>query len=285
VGALMPAFETPRPITASLDVVVGDVRISASERRDTVVDVRPTDPANDEDVRAAERTRVEHADDRLHIRTPKLRSWLPRTHGGSVDVTIELPAGSRVRGGGQLADFHCDGPLGDCDITTGLGRVRLDGAAALTVRSGAGDISVERVTGHADITTGSGDVRVRELAGSGAIKNSNGDTWVGTAVGDLRVKAANGDVAVDVAHASVVAKTANGDLRLGEAVRGTVVLETQIGDVGIGLREGTHAWLDVRASAGKVRNALEAAAAPEGSGDTVEVRARTTLGEIAIGRP
>ena len=58
------------------------------------------------------------------------------------------------------------------------------------------------------------------------IKNSNGDTWIGEAGGDLRLNAANGDIAVDVAHAGVVAKTANGDVRLGEVVRGSVVLET-----------------------------------------------------------
>ncbi len=280
----MPTFETPTPITASVDVVIGDVRIIASERRDTVVEVLPSDPANDEDVRAADRTRVEQAGERLLVRAPKLRSWLPGMRGGSVDVTVELPAGSHLRASGQLADFHVDGPLGNTEIAAGLGRIRIDSAAALTLRSGAGDIAVERVSAHAEITAGSGEVRVRELEGTAAIKNANGDTWVGSAGGDLRVKAANGSVAVDVAHASVVAKTANGGLRLGEAVRGMVVLETHVGDVEVGIREGTDAWLDVSASAGKVRNALESVAAPR-STETVEVRARTTLGEIVIGRP
>ena len=69
-------------------------------------------------------------------------------------------------------------------------------------------------------------MRVRELDASAVIKNSNGDTWVGVAGGDLRVSAANGNIAVDLAHAGVVAKSANGDVRLGEVVRGSVVLET-----------------------------------------------------------
>ena len=125
--------------------------------------------------------------------------------------------------------------------------MRIDSAAALTLRSGAGDITVEHVTGHAEITTGSGEVRVRRLDGTAVIKNSNGDTWVGAAGGDLRVKAANGNVAIDLAQASVVAKTANGGLRVGEAVRDSVVLETHVGDVEIGIREGTDAWLDVSA--------------------------------------
>jgi DUF4097 and DUF4098 domain-containing protein YvlB len=117
------------------------------------------------------------------------------------------------------------------------------------------------------------------------IKNSNGDTWVGTAAGDLRLNAANGSIAVDLAQASVGAKSANGDVRLGEVVRGSVVLETKIGDLEVGIREGTAAWLDVNSQFGRVHNALEAADGPQTSAETVEVRARTSVGEVVIRRP
>ena len=82
-----------------------------------------------------------------------------------------------------------------------------------------------------------------------------------------------------------MAKSANGDVRLGEAVRGSVVLETKLGDLEVGIPEGTAAWLDVRATAGRVHNALEAADAPEATAETVEVRARTAVGDILIKRP
>ena len=281
----MPTFDTPEPITATITVPVGDVRISAGDRSTTVVDVQPSDASNDEDVKAAELTRVEYANEQLLVKAHKTRSWLSRSAGGSVDVTIELPAGSEVRGAGQLTDFRFDGRLGDTRIKTGLGAIQVDRAESVTLKSGIGDIGVDHATGHAEITAGSGDVRVRELAGSAVIKNSNGDTWVGMAGGDARINAANGSIAVDVAHASVVAKSSNGDVRLGEVVRGSVVLETRIGDLEVGIREGTAAWLDVSAKAGKVHNALEAADGPDPSAETVEVRARTSLGEIVIGRP
>jgi hypothetical protein len=281
----MPTFDTPGPITATIDVVVGAVRISAADRDATVIEVRPTDSSNVEDVKAAEQTRAEYANEHLLVRTPRLRSWLPRSRGGSVDVTIQLPAGSEVRATGQLTDFDCDGPLGECRIKAGIGQIRIGQAAALSLKTGIGDISVDRATGHAEVTTGSGDVRVRELDASAVIKNSNGDTWVGTAGGDLRVKAANGSIAVDLARATVGAKSANGDVRVGEAVRDSVVLETHLGDVEIGIRDGTAAWLDVRAAAGKVLNALESADAPERSAETVQVRARTSVGNVVIRRP
>jgi hypothetical protein len=281
----MPTFDTRQPITATIYVLVGDVRISSGDHSATVVDVRPSNASSDEDVKAAELTRVEYAGEQLVVKAPKPRSWLSRSGAASIDVTIELPAGSQVHAFGQAADFRCDGRLGDCQIKTGLGHIRLDCADTLSLKSAIGDISVQRATGHAEVAVGSGDVRLGELDSSAVIKSSNGDTWVGVARGDVRLSAANGSIAVDVAHASVVAKVANGDVRLGEVVRGSVVLVAQLGDLEVGIREGTAAWLDVRATAGKVHNALDAAEAPEPSAETVEVRARTAVGEIAIRRP
>jgi Putative adhesin len=284
-NASMSTFDTPEPISATIDLGLGDLRVTAGDRGDTVVDVRPSDPSNDEDVKAAEQTRVEYAGGQLLIKAPKLRQWVSRSGGGSLDVTLELPAGSSLHGVLASADCQADGRLGECRIKTGLGRIRLDEAGTVSLKSGAGDISIERATGNAEITAGSGDVRLGELDAPAVVKNSNGDTWIGEAGGDLRVKAANGSIAVDRAQASVVAKSANGDVRLSDVVRGSVVLETAIGDLEIGVREGTAAWLDISARAGKVINTLEAAGAPEPSTETVEVRARTTVGTITIRRP
>jgi len=280
----MPTYETPQPITATVELAMGDVRIIAGDRDATLVEVQPSDASNEEDVKVAELTRVEYASEQLLVKAPKLRSWLSK-RGGSIDVTIELPAGSHVHGTMGLGDFHCDGELGDCRIKTGLGRIRLDRADKLNLRSATGDITVERATGRAEVTAGSGDVRLGELGAAAVIKNSNGDTWVGVAGGDLRLNTANGSIAVDLAQANVGAKSANGDVRLGEVVRGSVVLETKIGDLEVGIREGTAAWLDVNSRFGHVHNALDAAEAPAKSDETVEVRARTSVGEVVIRRP
>ena len=280
----MPTYETPQPITATVELAMGDVRIIAGDRDATLVEVQPSDASNEEDVKVAELTRVEYADARLLVKAPKLRSWLSK-RGGSIDVTIELPAGSHVHGSLGLGDFHCDGELGDCRIKTGLGRIRLDRADKLNLRSATGDITVEHATGRAEVTAGSGDVRLGELGAAAVIKNSNGDTWVGVAGGDLRLNTANGSIAVDLAQASVGAKSAHGDVRVGEVVRGAVVIETKVGDLEVGIREGTAAWLDVSSRFGHVHNALDAAEAPAKSDETVEVRARTSVGEVVIRRP
>jgi hypothetical protein len=39
----MPTFDTPEPIAVTIELVVSYVRITASDRTDTVVEVRPSD--------------------------------------------------------------------------------------------------------------------------------------------------------------------------------------------------------------------------------------------------
>ena len=73
----MPTFDTPEPITATIDLAIGDVRISAGDRATTVVDVQPSDPSSEDDRKVAEQTRVEYANGQLLVKTPKLRPWLP----------------------------------------------------------------------------------------------------------------------------------------------------------------------------------------------------------------
>jgi DUF4097 and DUF4098 domain-containing protein YvlB len=280
----MPTYDTPRPISVEIDIPVGDVRIVGAERTDTVVEVRPRDEADEHDVRAAEQTTVSFADERLTVKGPRGRAFRGWMRNGSVDVTIELPAGSHVEGTIGVGAFTCDGRLGDCRLRTGVGDVRVGHAGAVELKTGTGDVQVDLATGHAQIAGGSGDVRLRELDHSGVVKSATGDIWVGRVAGDLRVSVASGSISVDRAETNAVAKTATGDVRVGEVVRGSVVLETHAGDLDIGISEGTAAWLDVRSLTGRVQNSLDAAAAPEPSAPTVEVRARTTAGDIAIRR-
>ena len=86
----MPTFATPEPITVSIWVPAGDIRITATERTDTVVDVQPGDVGRDEDVRAAEQTRVDFTDGHLSVRAPKPRNWGLFGRTASVDIGIVL---------------------------------------------------------------------------------------------------------------------------------------------------------------------------------------------------
>ena len=279
----MPTFDTPVPVTVDLDLPVGDIRIIAGDRTDTSVDVRPTDPAKKGDVTAAEQTRVEFTDGRLLIKAPK--GWRQLRGGGdSIDVEIGLPSGSHIRGQAGVAALHSRGRLGECRYRNGMGEIQLDEAGSVQLKSGAGDITVERVNGHAEITTGTGTLRLGRIDGTAAVKNSNGDTSIRDVTGDVRVSAANGSIAIDQAHGTVAAKTAMGDIRVGEAVRGSVVAESGYGKVEVGVREGVAAWLDLNTRFGNLDNDLADGRRPEPGEDAVEVRARTGFGDITIRR-
>jgi|RhiMetdeSRZDD1v2_1073273.scaffolds.fasta_scaffold325332_1 DUF4097 and DUF4098 domain-containing protein YvlB len=281
----MPVFDTPEPISVTVELGVGDLRVVAGDRADTVVEVRPSDPAKKDDVTAAEQTRVEYAGGRLLIKTPKSwRHYTPRGGGESVDVLVELPAGSQLRGETGVVALHGQGRLGECHYKTGLGDIQLDQAAAVRLRTGMGDVAVERAAGDAEVTTGSGSIRVDRIDGAAVVKNSNGDTWLGQVAGDLRVNAANGRISVDRAGDAVAAKSANGDVRLGEVAHGAVVAQTAMGNVEIGVRDGVAAWLDLHTRYGNVRNDLDAGGRPGQGEDAVEVRARTSVGNITIHR-
>jgi hypothetical protein len=281
----MPTFDTPEPISVTVELGVGDIRIVASDRTDTRVEVRPSDGAKKSDVTAAEQTRVEYADGRLLIKAPKgWRQYTFRGGGESIDVQVDLPAGSHVRGEAGVAALRCSGRLGECRYRTGVGDIQLDRAGPVQLKTGAGDISVDQAVGDAELITGSGAVQIDSISGTAVVKNSNGDTWIGEVTGDLAVNAANGKISIDQAHATVAAKTANGDVRLGEVARGAVLAQTGMGKVEIGILDGVAAWLDLDTRFGKVRNNLDAAERPEPGEDSVEVRARTAFGDITIHR-
>jgi hypothetical protein len=280
----MPTFDTPQPISATIEPVVGNVRIIASDRTDTVVDVRPTDPSDASDVQAAEETRVDYSAGTLTVKAPKMRPFDFSNKTRSIDVTVELPAGSRVHGNTGVGDLHGTGLLGSCRYKSGAGHVHLESTGELNLTTGAGDIVVEKVGGKAEITTGSGRVSVDEVDGGAEVKNSNGDTTIGTVTGSVRVRSANGDITVAQAADTLDAKTANGSVRAQEVVRGSVVLETAMGNIEIGIREGSAAWLDVKTKFGKVHNTMDATDAPGAAADTVEVRANTSFGDISVHR-
>ena len=282
----MPRFDIPTPVALTVELIVADLRVIAGDRRDAVVDVRPHEPSRPEDVRAADETTVELTAGTLVVRTPKSwRHWTPfGGNGGTVDVTIEVPAGSRLHADLSLGSVRAEGRLGDCRIKTAMGDISVAEAGELTLKTSHGHITVDHGTGFADIHTGSGRIRVGMIDGPLVVRDGNGDVRVDEVTGDLRAKSSNGDIEVARASRSVSARTAAGDIRIVEVARGAVVLRTAAGEVDVGVREGTAAWLDVGSSHGSVRNGLYTVEGPGDSTDTVELRANTGLGDITIRR-
>ncbi|MFI5845746.1 DUF4097 family beta strand repeat-containing protein [Catenuloplanes sp. NPDC051500] len=279
----MPVFQTPESIDVIVELSVGDVRLAASDRTDTVVEVRPSDENNASDVEAAGQIRVDYANGTLRVIAPK-RTFDFSRKSRSVQVTIELPNDSRVTGKVDAGDYHSAGRLGQCRIKVSAGNVRVERTGALHLDLSAGHITADAIAGDADLHTGSGRIRLGTVGGTAVIKNSNGDTTIDSIAGELRVRSANGEIRVERAGADVDVKTSNGAIRLGEVGGGAITLASGMGDLDVGIAEGAAAWLEVNTGFGNVRNELTNASGPADTDRTVEIRGRTAFGDIIIHR-
>jgi DUF4097 and DUF4098 domain-containing protein YvlB len=178
----MQTFDTPTPITAILNIPAGRVRFAAADRADTTVEVRPADAAKGRDVQLAERTTVGYGDGVLRIEASAKHQILGSS--GSIEVTVQLPAGSRVEAKAASADVRGVGRLGDVDLQGAHGAIELDEAASVRLTTAAGDVSVGRLGGPADITTAKGDIRIAEaVRGTVVLRTQAGDVSVGAAHG------------------------------------------------------------------------------------------------------
>ncbi|GAA2436795.1 DUF4097 family beta strand repeat-containing protein [Actinomadura vinacea] len=215
----MHKFDTPAPIAAVLDIPAGRVQFLAADRADTTVEVLPANASKGRDVKAAEQTTVDYADGVLRIQTPAKNQHLGPS--GSIEVTVKLPAGSRIEAKAASAEFRAVGRLGDVAFEGAYHQIKVDEAAGLRLTATDGDIEVGRLGGPAEIST------------------------------------------------------QRGDIRIAEAVRGTVVLRTQSGDISVHAAAGVSASMDAGTAHGRISNALK----NDGTAE-LDIHATTAHGDI-----
>ncbi|MEU9304450.1 DUF4097 family beta strand repeat-containing protein [Streptomyces sp. NPDC048269] len=218
----MQKFDTAAPISAVLDIPAGRIQLIAADRADTTVDVRPADASKSRDVKAAEQIEVAYRDGVLRIEAPAAKNRL-LGNSGAIEVTVRLPAGSRIEAKAASAEFRGVGRLGDIAFEGAQGAVKVDEAASARLTLLAGDVSVGRLGGPAEISTHKGDIRIAE------------------------------------------------------AVRGTLTLRTQAGDVSVGAAHGVSASLDAGTDYGRIHNTLQNTGGTAG----LNIHATTAYGNIA----
>jgi DUF4097 and DUF4098 domain-containing protein YvlB len=272
----MPIFDTPTPTAVSINLQVGMIEIIATDRTDTIVTVVPTNPNRAADQKAANDTAVT-------VIGPKPRFTLIGP-SESVDVTVELPSGSRLTAEITVGNLRGTGRLGSTRIKNSTGAVDLDRTGDLWLRLSHGSATVGSIDGSAEIAADHGQIRVDEISGDATIKSSHGNITVGTSGGDLDTKLSYGDLEVATAHGSVTSKSAYGTIRLGEISAGSIAVDTGFGQIAIGIKPDVAAWLDLSSRSGHVRNHLDDSMAPTESESSVAVRARTQFGDITIQR-
>jgi Putative adhesin len=281
----MPTYKTPTPIDLAINVQVGRIEVVARDRTETVVTVSPSSSTRAIDRRGVEQTKVTFDGERLSIVGPKPRiSWIGSGPYESVDITVELPTGSRLAAEIAVGGVRTVGRLGATRIKNSTGAVEVDATGDLWVRAGHGGTTVGTVDGGIDITASYGQIRIGSVSGDALLKSSYGGIQIGESGGDLEAKLSYGDLEITKALASVTAKTAFGGIELGEVSSGSIQVESGYGLVTIGVRPGVPAWLDLSSKDGHVRNELVGESAPVASEQTVAVRVRTQGGDVTIQR-
>ena len=179
----MQKFDTPAPVTAVLDIPAGRIQFIAADRADTTVEILPANASKSRDVKAAEQTTVEYGDGVLRITgSPAKNSVLGSS--GFVEVTVQLPAGSHIEAKTASADFRGVGRLGDITLESAQGTVKLDETKGARLTLQAGDISVGRLGGPAEIRTQKGDIHVTEaVRGTVVLRTESGAISIGAARG------------------------------------------------------------------------------------------------------
>jgi hypothetical protein len=282
-------FPTPGPVVLDAELAWARLEVLASDREDTVVTVTPHRPDRSGDVRLAADATVELADGVIRIRTS--RSWRFNPLGASkdsVDVLVELPEGSELRGRLAAGNLVTRGALGAVAFRTSAGDLRVDEAGPLELQSSAGAVTVGRATGTVALTASAGAVRVREIAGDATVKCNNGSTTIGEITGTLAVRSAHADVTVENARGDVEIKGSYGATVIERIDRGQVRVESGYGSIEVGVPAGVAAWLDLGSKSGLVRSELEPSSAPSGDDadvPTVEIHAQTGWGDVTVRRP
>jgi DUF4097 and DUF4098 domain-containing protein YvlB len=256
-------FDTPRPVDLRLRCSSGTITITAADTPTSTVEVSALD---DEARDLAENTAVKYDPDRdrLSVETPdrKISFSLKRRR---LRITVTVPTGS------TLHSRTASGPL------TATGRY-----ASIVAHTASGEIRLDTVDGDVEVHCASGDVTV----GSGRavrVHSASGKIRIEHASGEVDAHCASGLIRVGVAEAGVSAKTASGDITVEDARGGIVALNAASGDLRIGVPSGVTAHLDVHSLSGRVRSDLPIDEdAPTDGGPMVEVRARSTSGNIQI---
>jgi DUF4097 and DUF4098 domain-containing protein YvlB len=176
-------FDTPGPITAVLDIPAGHIRLIAADRTDTTVEVLPANPGKSRDTKAAEQTSVTYDNGILRIQaSPATNQFFGPS--GSLEVTVQLPAGSHIEAKTASTELRGVGRLGDTTIDSAHGTVKLDETTRTRLTLQAGDVTIGRLNGPADITTQKGDLTITEAVhGTVTLRTEHGDITIGTARG------------------------------------------------------------------------------------------------------
>jgi DUF4097 and DUF4098 domain-containing protein YvlB len=265
---MQKTFDVAGPIKVEIELAAGDIEIDPTLEGRAEVELN----AHDEDSqRLVDAARVELANGRLLVDVPQKRSGLSFAivfgHSG-ISCRVRCPEGSDVTTRTKSADVRVRGSIG-----------------SLSAATASGDVRADHVRGEANLKSASGDFEVARADGSVSAQTASGDVDLGAVRGKVVANTASGDVRIGEAYDDVDVNTVSGDQQHGAVMRGRMTAQAVSGDIVIGVRRGSKAYLDCSTVSGDTASELDSIdAAPADEGALVEIRAKTVSGDIRITR-
>ncbi|MFD5254816.1 DUF4097 family beta strand repeat-containing protein [Streptomyces bobili] len=179
----MQKFATTAPISAILDIPAGRIQFIAADRADTTVEILPADPSRSRDTKTAEQATVAYADGVLRVTASAPGNRLTGP-SGAVEVTVQLPTGSRVEAKAASAELRGVGRLGEVVFEGAYRQIKIDEADGVRLTAIDGDVEIGRLNGPAEISTARGDIRIAEaVRGTVVLRTRSGDISIAAATG------------------------------------------------------------------------------------------------------
>jgi DUF4097 and DUF4098 domain-containing protein YvlB len=258
-------FPTPGPVTLTVNIPAGEIRLETSDEPETHVEL----DARDEE--ALEQATIEL-----------------RRRGDGHELVVEAPKKFRLLGWGN-GEYQLEirAPHGaDLDMSTSSADIEAQGRfGAVELNSASGDARIEDVDGEARVNTASGDLRLERVAGDATVNSASGDVELGSLGGRGKIRSASGDVEIVEAKSNLSVQTASGDQEIGSIESGQISLQSASGDIQVGVAQGATLWIDAKSMSGDTTSDLELEGEPPAEGGAaVELRATSMSGDIHVRR-
>jgi DUF4097 and DUF4098 domain-containing protein YvlB len=267
---MQQSYEVEGPVELDVRLASGEIEVDTSHDGRVEVELIAHD---EESQRLVENARIElregGARPMVVVDVPQKKGFgFSLSFGRSgIDCRIRCPEESGLSAKTKSADIGVRGTLG-----------------GLNVSPASGDVQVDRVTGGVNVKGASSDFSARDV-GPVNIQTASGDIDIERARGPVNVTSVSGDISIGEAYDNVSANSVSGDQDHRAVMKGVVAAHSVSGDVTIGVRRGSRAFLDCTTVSGDTSSELEMTGdVPAGDGPMVEIRAQTVSGDIRITR-
>lgn len=257
-------FDTPNGLTLELRIPAGQIRVRAVETGVATVRV---DGERADDVIDITSSTLPDGGARVVVEARGKRAFGFLGLGRDLDITADVPEGTRLTVDSGSADLRTGGTLG-----------------AIGFRTGSGDCTFDEVTGDVTVKAASGDLRGHAVGGDLTSHGASGDVDVAAVGGDVVVRTASGDLRLGVVGGSVQVTSVSGDVEIGSLRSGIVNARSVSGDVELGVAAGIGVYLDISSTSGDVRSDLDAGKGADDGAADLQLTAASVSGDIRIRR-